>query len=168
MPVEEQGVQPERYQIIPRVLVFATRADQVLLLKGASRKRVWPNRYNGVGGHVERGEDVLTAARREFHEETGLELRNAWLAAIVMIDTQQPTGISLYVFRGTAGSGELIASEEGSLHWVKQAEIANLELVEDLPILLPKTLALKPGEEPLFAQYTYTQEGNLRIVFSNE
>ena len=51
--------------LIPRTLIFLTCRDLVLLLKGAPHKRLWANRYNGIGGHIERGEDVLTAAQRD-------------------------------------------------------------------------------------------------------
>ena len=42
-----------------------TGEPEVLLLRGAADKRLWANRYNGLGGHVEAGEDVLSAAKRE-------------------------------------------------------------------------------------------------------
>ena len=65
MPISDQGMPKEqRYQFVPRVLVFLTCGDEVLLLKGAPTKRVWPNQYNGLGGHIERGESVLEAAQR--------------------------------------------------------------------------------------------------------
>ncbi|MDP3183744.1 MAG: NUDIX domain-containing protein, partial [Anaerolineales bacterium] len=66
MPASEQGVSRDRYMLIPRTLIFLRRGDSVLLIKGAPHKRLWANKYNGVGGHLERGEDVLSAARREL------------------------------------------------------------------------------------------------------
>lgn len=166
MPVADQGVFSERYQVIPRVLVFARRAEKLLLLKGSPTKRLWANLYNGVGGHVEAAEDLLTAARREFGEETGLELVNAHLTAIAMIDTGQPTGIAMFVFSGQAGPGETRASPEGTLEWVAGDELISLPLVEDLPVLLPRILAWQPGQPVIFARYVYNAEDKLMIEFS--
>ena len=62
MKVTEQGARDgrrQRYQTVPRVLIFLTSANpqtgaqEVLLLKGAPTKRLWAGRYNGLGGHVE-------------------------------------------------------------------------------------------------------------------
>src|SRR5260370_42114690 len=61
-----------RYSIIPRVLCFVTWMDEVLLLKGAPDKKLWAGKYNGLGGHVERGESGHAAAQREILEESGL------------------------------------------------------------------------------------------------
>lgn len=64
MPSSDQGINRERYMLIPRMLIFLRRGESVLLLKGAPTKRLWAGKYNGVGGHVERGEDILSAARK--------------------------------------------------------------------------------------------------------
>ena len=72
MPASDQGVSTDRYALIPRVLIFLIRDNQVLLLKGSEDKRLWANRFNGIGGHIEPGEDPLSAAYRELFEETGL------------------------------------------------------------------------------------------------
>ena len=72
MPASDQGIRRDRYMLIPRTLIFLRRGESVLLIRGAPNKPLWANKYNGVGGHIERGEDALSAARRELREETGL------------------------------------------------------------------------------------------------
>ncbi len=166
MKPEEQGVFPERYAVIPRTLIFLTRGEQVLLLKGAPTKRLWANRYNGLGGHIERGEDVLTAARRELWEEAGLEVHALRLCGTVFIDTGKPLGIALFVLRGEVPDGvEPRPSPEGTPEWVPIAALSRYPLVEDLHTLLPRVLAMRPEEPPFAARYTFDAAGNLRIHF---
>lgn len=166
MPVKDQGVFTERYQIIPRVLIFATRGNEILLIKGAPTKRLWANLYNGVGGHIEKGENILRTAHREFKEETGVNLIDPWLCANIVIDTGEPIGIGMYVFRGDVGKGELINSNEGELKWISQDNLKEIPLVEDLPILIPKILSLEPKTAPLFIDYHYDGEDELVINFN--
>jgi 8-oxo-dGTP diphosphatase len=150
------------------VLIFLVRGREVLLIKGAPTKKLWANLYNGIGGHVEKGEDVLSAAYRELEEESGIQGVSLRLSAIITIDTGEKTGIGIYVFRGDIAQEDdppLAASVEGTLEWVHQFDMVSLPLVEDLPVLLPKVLAHKESEPPIFGLYSYSNSGNLEIKF---
>jgi len=170
VPSADQGVaqSKDRYQLVPRVLCFITLGDEVLLLKGAPDKKIWPGKYNGLGGHVERGESVHAAAEREIHEEAGLAVSDLRLRGVITIETGEAVGIGLFVFTATANSREVIPSPEGALEWIPIHKIAALDLVEDLPLLLPRVLALKPDDPCFSARYTYDAEGKLVMEFFGE
>ena len=163
MPASEQGVDLSRYMLIPRVLIFITRGNCVLLLKGAPGKRLWAGKYNGVGGHIERGEDLLSAARRELLEETGLSV-HLRLCGTLVVETGENPGIGIYVFTGECPTGEPKASIEGTLEWVPFEEVSKLPLVEDVPILLERIRKMKRGDPP-FSGRSYYQEDRLRLEF---
>lgn len=165
MPSSDQGVSRDRYLLIPRVLTFITRADSVLLLKGAPGKRLWAGKYNGVGGHLERGEDVLSAARRELLEETGL-VADLRLSGIVIVDAGQEIGIGMYILSGPPLAGELRASSEGTPEWVEFSRLGEYPLVEDVALFLYRIRLALPGSPPFSARSYYDEHDRLRVIFA--
>jgi 8-oxo-dGTP diphosphatase len=168
---EDQGVavSRHRYQVIPRTLCFVVHEKEVLLLLGGARKRLWAGRYNGLGGHVEPGEDIYSSVRREAHEEAGLETRDVRLRCVVHADAGDPDmGILFFVFTAAADHKRVVPSEEGALEWWPVDALPTDRLVEDLPVLLPKVLAMGPADPPLFAAYSYDDQDKLVIRFAEQ
>jgi 8-oxo-dGTP diphosphatase len=169
MPASEQGVahSQNRFKLIPRVLCFVTHGADVLLLKGAPTKKIWPGKYNGLGGHVERGEGAAAAAAREIREEAGLPVRGLRLRGVVTINTGEADGIGLYVYTAEALSREVRPSGEGELVWAPAGRLAEYALVEDLFTLLPRTLAMRPDDPPFSASYHYDDDDRWVIAFDD-
>jgi 8-oxo-dGTP diphosphatase len=164
MPASEQGVSRDRYMVIPRTAIFLRRGDSYLLLKGAPTKRLWANKYNGLGGHIERGEDALSAAKRELLEETSLAA-DIWLCGTILVDTGQDIGICLYVFTGECNSGEPLPSSEGLAEWIPYKDLADIPVVEDLPVLLAQINKVKRGDTPFSARSFYDDNQHLIVKF---
>ena len=173
MGQQDQGVSNSvrRYKTVPRTLCFVLYGDDVLLIKGAPEKRLWANRYNGVGGHVEPDEDVCAAALREICEETGWgdqDVGSLSLRGIINVDAGDPQmGIMLFVFTARARRRQTRPSAEGTLEWIPRSRLLDYPLVEDLPVLLPRVLALPDDAPPLFGHYRYDQNDELVMRFDS-
>lgn len=169
MPAVDQGVglSAGRYHLVPRVLCFVFAGEDVLLIQGAPDKKLWAGKYNGLGGHVERGETIQAAARREIMEEAGLAVAGLQLRGTITIDTGETAGIGLFVFTARAQSRSVMASAEGSLIWVPPDQVRTLPAVADVPLLLHYLAAQSPDALPFSGRYRYDEGGQLIIEFDN-
>ncbi|MBL8050042.1 MAG: NUDIX domain-containing protein [Anaerolineales bacterium] len=162
MPISEQGITKDRYMLIPRTAIFVRKGDEYLLVKGALTKRLWAGKYNCLGGHVERGEDVISSARRELKEEAGITA-DLWLCGTVIVDAGD-IGVCLFVICGENAQGEITESNEGKAEWVKKEAVLHLPVVEDLPILIERIHSMNQNDPPFSARSFYEDE-KLKVVF---
>jgi 8-oxo-dGTP diphosphatase len=172
MTASEQGAQhiTGRWLTQNRTLIFITHEDQVLLMKRALTKRVFPGYFNGVGGHIERDEDPLSSALREVTEETGLTpdvLQAIRYRGAYNIDTGDEHGIMLYIFTMQAIHPTVTANGEGELHWVKINEALSLNLVEDLPLIWDRLFGAAASQTPFFAHVSYDTIGRMLMRFKD-
>jgi hypothetical protein len=77
------------------------------------------------------------------------------------------TGIGLYVFSGRSHGSEPTASNEGVAEWVPYERVAELPVVEDLPILLAEVHKLQRGDPPFSARSFYDENQRLILVFAD-
>ena len=162
-----QRLDPDRYAVIPRTISFVVRQNEILLIKLASDREGWAGRYNGIGGHVESGEDPLTAVRREVKEETGLS-PSQQICGVVMIDIGGSPGIALYVFVAETSEADISAGPEGTPAWIPLDRLEEYDLVDDLSFLIPQSLSAYAKNTVFSAAYTYDPDGELQIGLAQQ
>lgn len=171
MGATEQGINPERWSVIPRTLCFITSGNDVLLMERGMHKRVFPGRYNGIGGHVERGEDALVGALREIEEETGLrpeDLTDIRLRGVTMVDSGEQIGVMLFVFSMRAKRRDVPKhNEEGALHWVPLDQVLTLPVVEDVPPVLRRLFGPQASDLTYYGHLSYDAADRMVIQFTD-
>ncbi len=87
------------------------------------------NKFVGVGGHIENGETIDIALKREVKEETGLDLLSYEYRGIVYFsyDGYEET---MHVFTSSDFKGIQIKCDEGDLIWVKKNKLFELNMWE--------------------------------------
>jgi len=127
--------------------VLSSDGNRVLLVHRNRR----PNdahfgKYNGLGGKLDPGEDVVACLRREVREESGLECEELVLRGTISWPGFGKSGEDWFgfIFRVDCWSGQPLADNpEGSLEWVEVGRILELPLWEGdryfLPLVFERT-----------------------------
>jgi 8-oxo-dGTP diphosphatase len=159
--MKNQNLDHSRYKVIPRVLIFVFHGDSVLLIRDAQGRK-WQGKLNALGGHIEPGEDVLSAAKRELQEEAGITGMDLRFIGNITIDVEDEIGISLFLFKGEGVNSEVISSDEGEVTWVKVDEINKHNVLDDLVELLPLAFLWKSGDPMIIGHYRNHHQSEVR------
>jgi 8-oxo-dGTP diphosphatase len=137
--------------------VLSPDGRQVLLIH-RNRRPADPHlgKYNGLGGKLDRGEDVVTCLRREVREEAGLECD-----ALVLRGTISWPGFGKagedwfgFIFRIDRWHGTPLAENpEGTLEWVDVSRVLELPLWEGDRHFLP--LVFEPSAQQFHGVMPY-------------
>lgn len=116
----------------PNVCVAGVLAKDgnVLLVHRAPWVRFFPDAWDLFGGHVNDGETLEEALRREAKEELGIEVLNCrWLGQVV--DPVEPATIHVYVVQDWEGEPTNMAPEEHTeLRWFSAPELPKSEALD--------------------------------------
>lgn len=100
---------------------------RLLLLQRGSSRKFAPNRFTGIGGHVENGEEPSPAALRELAEETEPSITDVSVAEFGRLIVNDGKIIHYYI--GQDDGRPLPNSNEGTLFRVPIPEIQSKDLI---------------------------------------
>lgn len=102
----------------------------LMLHRVKKKKDVNKDKWIGVGGKLEPGEDALACVRREVWEETGCTLGTPLYRGILdfACPPWEPEQIHLFTCTDFTAPAALPDCPEGELRWVKKADIPALPL----------------------------------------
>jgi 8-oxo-dGTP diphosphatase len=113
-------------------LCYLRKDGKTLMLhRQKGNKDAHKDKWNGVGGKFDEGETPEDCVIREVLEETGLSIKNPLLKGRILFPAfdKQPEDWHVYVFTADDIEGDLLSkSNEGTLEWVEDSEILNLNL----------------------------------------
>lgn len=127
--------------------VFSPDQRRILMINRNARPGdLHLGKYNGLGGKLDAGEDVVSGLRREIREEAGIDCEELELAGTISWPGFGKGGEDWFgfIFRILRFSGTpLKVNPEGTLEWVEIDRISSLPLWDGdqffLPLVLDRT-----------------------------
>ena len=104
------------------------REGEILLGRRSPHRRICPNTWDLIGGHLEAGETADQALVRELGEEIGVEPTDYRLLGVIdfTLEAGEPLHFQLYRVDAFKGTPRLLDDEHTELRWFDSIEAAAL------------------------------------------
>ena len=115
--------------MLQTTLCYLEKDGYYLMLHRVKKKKdVNHDKWVGVGGKFEPGEDALACVLRETREETGYTLQNPAYRGIVDFYAPPWPAERMHLFTCTDFNGQPVDCDEGTLEWVPKADVLQLPI----------------------------------------
>ena len=110
-------------------LCYIEKDEKYLMLHRTKKENdINKDKWLGIGGHFEQGEDAQSCMKREIKEETGLTPLSFQYRGIVTFLSDIYSPEQMHLFTVDKFCGEIIECDEGNLEWIKKVYIYNLDI----------------------------------------
>ena len=118
-------------ELLQTTLCYLEKDGQYLMLHRVKKKQdVNKDKWIGVGGKFEPGEDAVACALREVWEETGLTMQAPDYRGILDFYCPPWPAERMHLYTCTDFTGTMTDCNEGTLEWVPKEKIQDLEIWE--------------------------------------
>ena len=132
----------------------------LMLLRNKKEHDVNHGKWIGVGGKNLKDESFHDCAIRETREETGLIMDNPVFRGFLYFEYMDSDSEKIAVYTGSRFHGTMLDTVEGTLKWIPEPEILNLDLWEGDRVFLKRIL--KDNNEMFAYRMCYDSSSTLR------
>lgn len=120
------------------VLARDARGRVLMQLRDSDAGLASPGKWGLFGGAVEPGESVEAAARREFHEETGIDIAGAPLRPLARFRSQAIASgvVHVFVLDRVVARGDVRLSEGAGFAFLTREQVDAFDLIENFRTVL--------------------------------
>ena len=149
---------------------FLSNNGNVLLIKRSPNKKLAPGAWSCVGGHIEPHEmnDPYETCVREIEEETGISRSEIESLELLYIMIRMRSGGEIshwYIYFGETTRTEVIQTNEGTLHWVPESELQNLEYTQTFTAMLKHYAARSPEDRAVYVGVAGNDNGSMTMTW---
>ena len=150
------NITPDVHNVVICANVFIRKDGKWLLLKRSPFKKYAPNKIHPFGGKIQLDENPHDGAIREVKEETGINIKNLKLEAVVdelKPDNAKPENWLIFHFSADYGSGEMIQTEEGKAVLLTAEELKQADLFPSVKSIIENII--NPNDGTVFTTNKY-------------
>ncbi|MGM9661561.1 MAG: NUDIX hydrolase [Oscillospiraceae bacterium] len=141
------------------------RTQYLMLHRTKKKNDENEDKWIGVGGKFEEGEDAEACMLREVREETGLTLTEYRYRGVVHFESDRWPAEDMHLFTATAYTGTIRECDEGELCWLPKRELRKKKLWEGDKLFLS---LLEAGADFFHLRLRYRGEALVQAELNGE